>query len=247
MYTRERASVSGPTRDLCPPDTSTFRRGSSVMKSSKQHELESRPSLKVPVTGVGCKSMYWRRAFVLVLSGLITLFTFSIFTSTLPSGAALPSFSVLRPKPVRSTTTWLTYPDYGGQSHSSPKVERNENVTFDEYLSQHFDQKSVVPFVSLVDEKYAAEGLNFQLKLQEFGMDNPVVLICAEAACLDYAEKRGMYAYGGYYMQGKAQFSGEALQSRAGLLPWIKFTGLLELAREGWTNVWIEGDTYLNG
>lgn len=90
-------------------------------------------------------------------------------------------------------------------------------------MSRHFDQETVTPFVSLVDAKYAAEGLNFQLKLREFGMDNPVILICAEEACLDCAEKRGMSAYEGYLLQGRAQFGGEALQSRAGLLPWIKF------------------------
>lgn len=154
----------------------------------------------------------------------------------------------MKPKPkdlIR--TTWVTHPDYGGHDRSGSKIERKQDTTFNEFLSRHFDQQTVTPFVSLVDAKYAAEGLNFQLKLQEYKMDNPVVLICAEEACLDYAEKRNMYAYGGYFLQGKAQFGGEALQSRAGLLPWIKFTGLLELAKEGWTNVWIEGDTYLNG
>jgi hypothetical protein len=175
------------------------------------------------------------------------IYAIYLFTST-SSLHVGSSFPLLGRRPARaSTITWLRYPDYGGQDPSTSNVERSQNITFHDFLLRHFDQKRVTPFVSLVDKNYAKEGLNFQLKLQEFGMDNPVVLICAEEGCLDYAEKRGMFAYGGYMLQGRGQFGDAALESRAGLLPWIKFTGLLELAMEGWNNVWIEGDTYLNG
>lgn len=194
------------------------------------------------------------------------LFIALFFMSALPSTQTITSsYSLARGQAqTKSGPTKLIYPDFKkdpaagsrqklAASFSSlymsanSRVERSENVTFNEFLLRHFDPKHVTPFVSLVDKNYAKEGINFQLKLREFNLDNPVVLVCADDACVDYAEERGLYAYGGYFKQAKDLFAGQMLFSRAGLLPWIKFNALRDLARDGWTNVWFEGDVYLTG
>lgn len=160
-------------------------------------------------------------------------------------------------------------------------VQRDDALTFDEFLRRHFDPASTVPFLILVDGEYAPMARAAELRMHELNLiegaptrpvsssstnetalsarsssgrvKHPLVVLCSDEVCLDYATSRGMYAYGGYAVStvpggGRTgSVTEQEVVSRKGLMPWIKFSALRDVTQAGWNTVWTEGDVFLHG
>jgi hypothetical protein len=133
-----------------------------------------------------------------------------------------------------------------------PLIVSDNKTRIGDFLSWHFDRNTTTPFVTLVDGLYIEAAHNFDVKLRELGLSQPTIMICADLACMDYARKHNLYAYGNYMRETSLQvdassFEGQEHAARTGELPRMKFTALRDLVEQGWSSVWFEGDIYLTG
>ncbi|GAA5974374.1 hypothetical protein JCM11641_005242 [Rhodosporidiobolus odoratus] len=133
-----------------------------------------------------------------------------------------------------------------------PRVERNPNVTLSDYLHLHFNPEKDVVMWTMATADYVPPARNWDAKRAELGMEDSVVVMCLDEACLDEAERNGLWAYGGYLeafvdlpppTQGSRRV--RRGKERGHFMAYTKFKAMLEMAKTGFPSLFFEGDTFL--
>ncbi|GAA5856933.1 hypothetical protein JCM9279_003600 [Rhodotorula babjevae] len=135
-------------------------------------------------------------------------------------------------------------------SPSLARVERNLSVSLNDYLHARFDaDKHVVAFTMATGEpNYVPQARNWDAKRAELGMDDTVVVLCLDAACLDECERGGLRAFGAYLvvdLPPPTSRRDKRGKERGHRLAYLKFLAMLEMAQSGFPSLFFEGDTFL--
>ncbi|BGP44245.1 hypothetical protein JCM10450v2_000056 [Rhodotorula kratochvilovae] len=137
--------------------------------------------------------------------------------------------------------------------HGLQRVERDLSISLNDYLHARFNpDEQVIMFTMATGEgtpDYVPQARNWDAKRAELGMDDSVVVLCLDAACLDKCERGGLRAYGGYLSVDLPPESARRLakrgKERGHRLAYLKFLAMLEMAKSGFPSLFFEGDTFL--
>ncbi|GAA6053574.1 hypothetical protein JCM3770_005201 [Rhodotorula araucariae] len=132
------------------------------------------------------------------------------------------------------------------------RVERNHRVSLNDYLHARFNPAEQVIMFTMATgggtPDYVPQARNWDAKRAELGMDDSVVVLCLDKACLDKCERGGLRAYGGYLgvkLPPESARLTKRGKERGHRLAYLKFLAMLEMAKSGFPSLFFEGDTFL--
>lgn len=125
------------------------------------------------------------------------------------------------------------------------RVERNLSVSLNDYLHARFDaHDQVVAWTMATGEpNYVPQARNWDAKRAELGMDDSVVVVCLDEACMDECERGGLRAFGGYLVAELPPPTSRRVKrgkERGHRLAYLKFLAMLEMAQSGFPSLFFE-------
>ena len=166
-------------------------------------------------------------------------------TSPLALVAALAAFALVALGTALALLPSFRHALLPSSPPSLARVERNLSVSLSDYLHARFDvDQHVVAFTMATGEpNYVPQARNWDAKRAELGMDDSVVVLCLDEACLDECERGGLRAYGGYLVVELPPPTSRRTKrgkERGHRLAYLKFLAMLEMAQSGFPSLFFE-------